>query len=117
FVAHEKPENFEESISEFEDRYNAWFKVQISGTKAAVDAVDEETVIGVVDMEQVFDSFGMEEWHAGSYTGEIVFDFKLPEYFEVKTDNPYALTVILREIEEADEEEGSAESASSESNE
>ncbi len=72
-------------------------KVQISGTKAAVDEVDEERVIGVIDMDKVFEGLGMEEWQAGSYTGEIVFDFKLPEGLEVTPNNSYALTVELRE--------------------
>lgn len=117
FGSHEKPENLNAAISEFEDKDNARFRVRISGTKEAVDAVDEESVIGVVDMDKVFDSLGIEAWEAGSYTGEIVFDFKLPEHLEVETDNTYALTVILRENEAENEEESSSVRASSEENE
>lgn len=117
FVTHKKPENLEETISEFEDRDNARFRVRISGTKEAVEAVDEDSVIGVVDMDKVFESLGMEEWLAGSYTGEVVFDFKLPEDLEVKTENTYTLTVVLRENEEENDEESSSERAGSESNE
>lgn len=117
FGSHEKPENLNAAISEFEDKDNARFRVRISGTKAAVDAVDEESVIGVVDMDKVFDSLGMEAWEAGSYTGEIVFDFRLPEHLDVETDNTYALTVILRENEAENEEESSSVRASSEENE
>lgn len=115
FGTHEKPENFDAVINEFADKDNARLRVRISGTKAAVDAVNEESVIGVVDMDKVFDSLGMENWVAGSYAGEIVFDFKLPEEFEVKTDNTYVLTVVLSEREK--EEESSSERASSEENE
>lgn len=97
FVNHAKPDRFDAIISEFENRDNAQLKVQISGTKAAVDEVDEERVIGVIDMDKVFEGLGMEEWQAGSYTGEIVFDFKLPEGLEVTPNNSYALTVELRE--------------------
>lgn len=117
FGSHEKPENLNAAISEFEDKDNARFRVRISGTKAAVGAVDEESVIGVVDMDKVFDSLGMEAWEAGSYTGEIVFDFRLPEHLDVETDNTYALTVILRENEAENEEESSSVRASSEENE
>lgn len=115
FGNHEKPENFNAVIDEFEERDNTRLRVRISGTKAAVDAVDEGSVIGVVDMDKVFDSLGMENWEAGSYVGEIVFDFKLPEELEVKTDNTYMLTVVLSEHEE--DEESSSERASSEENE
>lgn len=115
FGTHEKPENFNAVIDEFEERDNTRLRVRISGTKAAVDAVDEGSVIGVVDMDKVFDSLGMENWEAGSYVGEIVFDFKLPEELEVKTDNTYMLTVVLSEHEE--DEESSSERASSEENE
>ena len=72
-------------------------------------------MIGVIDMDKVFESLGLEEWAAGSYVGEIVFDFKLSEELEVKTDNTYALTVVLSEHEE--DEESSSERTSSESNE
>ncbi len=115
FGNHEKPEIFNAVIEEFANRDNTRFKVRISGTKAAVDAVDEDSVIGVVDMDKVFVDLGLETWAAGTYTGEIVFDFKLPEELKVKTDNTYALTVILSE--RAEDEESSSESASSEDSE
>lgn len=113
FGKHEKPENFDTVISEFADRDNVQFKVRISGTKEAVEAVDEENVIGVVDMDKVFESLNMEAWHPGSYTGEVVFDFKIPENLKVKTENTYALTVVLSDREE----ESSSEQTSSEANE
>ena len=113
FVSHEKPENLDAVIGEFANRDNAQLRVRIAGTREAVEAVDEESVIGVVDMDSVFDSLEMETWEAGSYTGEIVFDFKLPEELEVETDT-YVLTIVLSEREEEDEESGS-EKASSES--
>lgn len=112
FTSHEKPEQFDVVISEFENRDNAQFKVRISGTEEAVDEVDEEQVIGVIDMDKVFDGLGMEEWLAGSYTGEIVFDFKLPEGLEVKPDNTYALTVVLRENAEDESAENEEDKAS-----
>lgn len=119
FGIHEKPENMDAVIDEFENRDNTRFRVRISGTKAAVDAVDENSVIGVIDMDKVFSGLGMESWEAGTYTGEIVFDFKLPEGLKVKTDNAYALTVILSEREEDEEEneENSSEGAGSQVNE
>ena len=116
FGSHEKPENFDAVISEFEDNDSAQFRVRISGTKAAVDAVDENSVIGVVDMGKVFDTLGLGAWETGSYMGEIVFDFKLPEDVTVKVDNTYALTVVLREQKD-EEEESSSERASGHSNE
>lgn len=115
FGTHEKPKNFDAVIHEFEDRDNAKFRVRIWGTKTAVDAVNEDSVIGVVDMDKVFDSLSLEDWKIGSYTGEIVFDFKLPEDTEVKADGTYALTVVLNEHEE--DEESSSERTSGERNE
>lgn len=103
FGTHEKPAEFDAVISELEDRENAQLRVKISGTRAAVDAVDEKSVIGVIDMDKVFEDLDMEEWRAGSYTGEIVFDYKLPEGVEVKTDNTYTLTVVLSELSEEEE--------------
>ena len=113
FVSHEKPENLDAVIGEFANRDNAQLRVRIAGTREAVEAVDEESVIGVVDMDSVFDSLEMETWEAGSYTGEVVFDFKLPEELEIETDT-YVLTIVLSEREEVDEESGS-EKAGSES--
>ena len=117
FGIHEKPENFDAVIDEFENKDNARLRVRISGTKAAVDAVNEESVIGVIDMDKVFSGLGMQSWVPGTYPGEVVFDFKLPEGLKVKTDGTYALTVVLSERTEEEEEAGSSERESGESNE
>lgn len=114
FGSNEKPEELDAEIGEFADRDNAQLKVKISGTKAAVEAVDEASVIGVIDMDKVFERLELEQWTAGSYVGEIVFDFKLSEGLEVETDNAYTLTVVLSENEDKeDENEESSESVKS----
>lgn len=100
FGNNSKPDELEAVIAEFEDKENAVLRVKILGTKEAVEAVDEDTVIGVINMDKVFDDLELEQWTAGNYTGEIVFDFKLEENLEVKTDNTYSLTVVLAENEE-----------------
>lgn len=114
FGSNEKPEELDVVLGEFAGRDDAQLKVKISGTKTAVEAVDEKNVIGVVDMDKVFEGLNMEEWLAGSYVGEIIFDFNLPEGLEVKTDTTYTLTVVLeeKEDEDAEEDEESDESSS-----
>lgn len=107
FGSNRRPEELEAEIAEFADREDAVLRVKISGTRAAVDAVDEDNVIGVINMDKVFEELGLEQWTAGSYTGEVVFDFKLADGLEINTDNTYSLTVVLRESEESESEESS----------
>ncbi|MCD8038329.1 MAG: hypothetical protein LUE96_04515 [Lachnospiraceae bacterium] len=101
------PENLEAALSAFEDDEDAVLTVTISGTEAAVEAVDEDSVIGVIDMDKVFESLELDEWSEGSYTGEVVFNFKLPEDVTVETDTAYTLTVELREIQDDEGDDGS----------
>ncbi len=101
------PENLEAALSAFEDDEDAVLTVTISGTEAAVEAVDEDSVIGVIDMDKVFESLELDEWSAGSYTGEVVFNFNLPEDVTVETDTAYTLTVELREIQDDEGDDGS----------
>lgn len=112
FGSNRKPEELDAVFAEFADKDDAQLKVKISGTRAAVEAVDEESVIGVINMDKVFEDLGLEQWSAGSYVGEIVFDFKLEDGLEVKTDNTYTLTVVLSENEESEDEESSESSRS-----
>lgn len=100
FGNNSKPDELEAVIAEFEDKENAVLKIKILGTREAVEAVDEDTVIGVINMDKVFEDLELEQWIAGNYTGEVVFDFKLEENLEVKTDDTYSLTVVLAENEE-----------------
>lgn len=112
FGSNRKPEKLDAVFAEFADKDDAQLRVKISGTRAAVEAVDEESVIGVINMDKVFEDFGLEQWSAGSYVGEIVFDFKLEDGLEVKTDNTYTLTVVLSQNKESEDEESSESSRS-----
>jgi len=107
FGGHAKPDMLDAVISEFEGRENAQFRIKVSGTKDAVDAVDEESVIGVVDMDKIYEELGLEEWTAGNYEGEIVFDFKLAENAKIEPDIAYTLTVVLRAHADIQNESGS----------
>ncbi|MDE6621168.1 MAG: hypothetical protein K2K74_11905, partial [Lachnospiraceae bacterium] len=91
-AARNKPENLDLTLLEVENQED--YKIRISGTKAAVDAVNAENVIGVVDMNGLLENLGLSEWSVGSYQGDITFN--LPE--NVKLDHTYQMTIILEEI-------------------
>lgn len=94
FAAGNKPENLKLTLREVtsQDHYT----IRISGTKAAVDRVEAESVLGVVDMNMLLEKLGLIEWVAGIYQGEIVFN--LPS--DVTLEQPYMMTVVLEPIEE-----------------
>lgn len=95
FAAGDKPEGFNVTLKETADAGS--YKISISGTRAAVDQVDAESVIGVVDMRALKETLGLQEWAAGIYQGDIV--FKLPDSVELAQD--YKMTVVLEELDES----------------
>ncbi|MDE7028521.1 MAG: hypothetical protein K2P63_00915 [Lachnospiraceae bacterium] len=90
FAAGNPPENFEVTLREVESQDH--YTIRISGTRAAVDVINAESVIGVVDMKALLDKTGLEEWAAGVYQGEVVFN--LPD--NVTLDQNYYMTVIVQ---------------------
>lgn len=98
FAAGNKPENLKLTISEFDSEEPQPYKIRISGTQAAVNAVNAESVIGVVDMNALLESLRLDEWTAGTYSGEITFN--LPD--DVTLENTYKLTIVLED--EAEDE-------------
>lgn len=96
FAAGNAPEGFDLTIREFDGEEPQPYRIRISGTQAAVDAVNAENVIGVVDMDTLLNTLGFEQWQAGIYTGEITFN--LPE--NVKLENTYRMTIVLETPEE-----------------
>lgn len=96
FAAGNVPEGFDLTIREFDGEEPQPYRIRISGTQAAVDAVNAENVIGVVDMDALLNTLGFEQWQAGIYTGEITFN--LPE--NVKLENTYRMTIVLETPEE-----------------
>ena len=96
FAAGNAPENFDVTLHEFEADEPRPFKIRISGTKAAVDAVNPDTVIGVVDMNAMLKELNLEEWAVGGYSGTITFN--LPDNVELAEE--YKLTVVVQEKEE-----------------
>lgn len=107
FGSHAKPDTLDAVINEFEGRENAQLRVRVSGTQEAVDAVDEDLVIGVIDMDRIYERLALEEWAAGRYEGEIIFDFKLTEGAKIEPDTTYTLTVELKEHEDTEDENNS----------
>lgn len=99
FAAGNKPENLNVTLKEAKEQEN--YTIRISGTRAAVDAVMEESVIGVVDMDSLLQKLELPEWSAGVYQGELTFN--LPD--TVTLEKPYQMTVVLEEIEQEPSEE------------
>lgn len=99
FAAGNKPENFEITLKEVEDK--EYYTVRITGTQEAVEAVQPNEVIGVIDMNMLLDSLNLEEWSAGSYSGEITFN--LPDNVTLEED--YHMTVELADLAEEDDEQ------------
>lgn len=94
FAVDKKPENLNLTLREIDNQ--EYYTIRISGTKAAVDAVDPESVVGVIDMDILLEKLGLTEWVPGIYQGEIIFN--LPE--NVTLEQPYQMTVVLEVMEE-----------------
>ena len=97
FAAGNKPEGFQLTLKELEDKDS--YVIRISGTQAAVDVVNAEEIIGVIDMSLIWNNLGLQQWAAGSYQGDITFN--LPD--NVTLAEAYKMTVELGEIEEETE--------------
>lgn len=97
FAAGNKPEGFRLTLKELEDKDS--YVIRISGTQAAVDVVNAEEIIGVIDMSLIWNNLGLQQWAAGSYQGDITFN--LPD--NVTLAEAYKMTVELGEIEEGTE--------------
>ena len=97
FAAGNKPEGFRLTLKELEDK--DCYVIRISGTQAAVDVVNAEEIIGVIDMSLIWNNLGLQQWAAGSYQGDITFN--LPD--NVTLAEAYKMTVELGEIEEGTE--------------
>jgi hypothetical protein len=94
FAAGNKPEGFDVTLKEADD--DEYYVIKISGTQSAVDSVEANNVIGVIDMDELLSSLELEEWKAGSYTSEITFN--LPE--DVTLADKYEMTIVLENTEE-----------------
>ena len=92
FAAGNKPEGFRLTDKDS-------YVIRISGTQAAVDVVNAEEIIGVIDMSLIWNNLGLQQWAAGSYQGDITFN--LPD--NVTLAEAYKMTVELGEIEEGTE--------------
>lgn len=95
FGEHKKPDGLDAQIEGLEA--GEQLRVRVVGTKDAIEDVKETSVIGVVDMEKTFENLGIDEWTAGRYEGDVVFDFKLGENVKIETDRTYKLVVVLSE--------------------
>ena len=95
FAAGHEPEGMELTLREVNNQQ--YYTIRISGTKTAVESVDAENVVGVVDMKLLLEKLGLTEWAAGIYQGEITFN--LPD--NVTLMQPYQMTVVLETIEES----------------
>ena len=94
FAAGNKPNGYHLTLKEVDQEDS--YKITISGTREAVNAVNAEDVIGVIDMNILLDTLELAEWKEGTYSGEITFN--LPD--NVKLSDEYKMTVVLEEINE-----------------
>ncbi len=94
FAAGNTPENLNVTLKEAKEQET--YTIRISGTSAAVEAVQEESVIGVVDMDSLLQKLELTEWSAGVYQGDLTFN--LPD--TVTLEKPYQMSVVLEEIEQ-----------------
>lgn len=94
FAAGNKPAGYDLTLKELDQAES--YRIVISGTREAVNAVNANDVIGVVDMDQLLNTLGLDEWKEGIYSGEITFN--LPDNVTLSED--YKLTVVLEKIEE-----------------
>ena len=99
FAAGNAPKNLKVTLRETENQN--YYTIRISGTKAAVDAVNAESVIGMVDMNMLLEKSGLAEWVPGIYQGEITFyegESILPN--NVRLEQSYQMTVVLEAVEQ-----------------
>ncbi len=101
FAAGNKPQMFDLSIGEFAGNDPEPYKIKISGTEQAVNSIKAEDVIGVVDMNQLLEKLEIQEWIEGTYVGQIT--FSLPD--NIKLNDSYSLTIILKEKEQQTEQQ------------
>ena len=94
FAAGNKPNGYQLTLKEVDQEDS--YRITISGTREAVNAVNAEDVIGVIDMNLLLDTLELAEWKEGTYSGEITFN--LPD--NVKLADQYNMTVVLEEINE-----------------
>ncbi len=97
FAAGYKPEGFQITLKELVDKDS--YVIRISGTQAAVDVVNAEEIIGVIDMNLMLENLGLQQWDIGSYQGDITFN--LPD--NVTLAEPYKMTVEVGAIEDETE--------------
>ena len=72
FAAGYKPEGFQITLKELVDKDS--YVIRISGTQAAVDVVNAEEIIGVIDMNLMLENLGLQQWDVGNYQGDITFN-------------------------------------------
>ena len=97
FAAGYKPEGFQITLKELVDKDS--YVIRISGTQAAVDVVNAEEIIGVIDMNLMLENLGLQQWDVGNYQGDITFN--LPD--NVTLAEPYKMTVEVGAIEDETE--------------
>lgn len=95
------PEGFKASIKELENENIKNYKISLSGIEQDMKKIDENDIIGVIDMQVLAEKQGIEEWTAGSYVSEITFN--LPE--DIIIEEPYSFTIILEDINAETENE------------
>lgn len=96
FAIGNAPDGFDVTIQEFEDDSVKTYPVAVTGIADDVNSLNARDIIGVVDMNLMLEKLGMDSWEAGTYSGEITFNF--PD--DVKTQQTYNLTLVVTQQKE-----------------
>lgn len=91
FAVGNVPEGFDVTIKEFENENIKSYNITLSGVEKDLRKIDEDGIIGVVDMKMLAEKQGITEWTEGTYVSEITFN--ISDSIIVK--EPYSLTIIL----------------------
>ena len=93
-----KPAGFNVTVRELPEDNPHPYTIKVTGTESVVNSIDENSVIGVVDMELLRESLGIDEWVPGTYLGDVVFNLN-----DVEFEEKYQFTITLQADEEENE--------------
>ena len=71
-------------------------EIEFFGLATAIDQLKATDIVGYVDMQDVMESEGIEEWKEGTYHAILQFDFRE----DIKTEQSISAKVILEKVEE-----------------
>lgn len=86
------PDGFEAALEGLDNEV----EIEFFGLATAIDQLKATDIVGYVDMQDVMESEGIEEWKEGTYHAILQFDFRE----DIKTEQSISAKVILEKVEE-----------------